>query len=119
MAVNLCVALVEFLARGDKRRRRQPPDEQSIKRRAQLIALTGIAQVELAREAGPSGVQTLRVELFPRSAFQLAEDLLGMIRRDLDEWPQLRTDIVVDHVRAEETERREGAGLRRHQNAPH
>ena len=49
--MNLRVALVESFARGDERCRGQAIREQAVERRAQLIALAGVAQIELAREA--------------------------------------------------------------------
>src|SRR4051794_15027186 len=46
VAMNLRVALIEFFTRGDKRCRGQAIREQTLHRRAQFIALAGIAEIE-------------------------------------------------------------------------
>src|SRR5260370_497119 len=84
------------------RRRRQPLVKQSVERRAQLITLAGVAQVELACEAALRGLDSLGDQLCARAPFQLLEDVLGMLGGDLDQRSQLRADIIVHHVRAEE-----------------
>src|SRR5689334_2645897 len=50
VAMDLGVALVEACAPLLQRLRRELIREQALKRRAQLIALAGVAQVKLARE---------------------------------------------------------------------
>src|SRR3954451_22565706 len=51
VAVNLRMALVESLAHSNERRSGQSPGKQILERGAQLVTLTGIAQIELARKA--------------------------------------------------------------------
>ena len=119
MAVDLRVALVETLARFGQRVRRQLLREQAVERRAQLVALSGVAQVELAGEARRGRAHALGRKLVARLGFERAENVLGMIGGDLVERAQLGADVVVHHVGAEKAERRERAGARRHQNAPH
>ena len=93
------------------------PGKQILERGAQLVTLTGIAQIELARKAASAAVHPLGRDLLAGALFQLPEDLLRVIRADFGERAKLRTNVVVHHVGAEKPQRREGAGLRRHQNA--
>src|SRR5580693_3978314 len=110
MAVHLRMTLVEPRARGHKRFWAQPFGKQSVERRAQLVTLARVAQVELAHEARLRAIHALSVELLARIPFQLSEDALSVIGGELGQWPQLRTDIIVHHVGAKQAERREGAG---------
>jgi len=88
----------EALARGGERR--QAIRAGSVERRAQLIALAGVAQVELAHEtrcAGsrPSVASSWRD--FVSSARKIASACAG---RDLVERLQVGADIVMHHVGA-------------------
>ncbi len=102
-----------------KRVRAQPIDEQSLERGAQFIALSGVAQIELARAAGVGGIHPFGGELVARLRFQLPEAVLGVVGGDLGERAKLRADVIVHHVGAEEAEGGERAGARRDENAPH
>ena len=77
MAVDLRMPLVEFFARGGKRCGGQPLGKQPVERGAQLVALPGIAQVELARENAVGGVHAFGAQLLARLRLQLPEDVLG------------------------------------------
>ena len=75
--------------------------EQSIERSAQLVALAAVAQVKLAREAGIGRLHAFGGKLGAGRAFQLPEDVFGMVGGDLGEGAQLGADVIVHHVGAE------------------
>ncbi len=96
--MELRVALVEALARGGERR--QAIRAGSVERRAQLIALAGVAQVELAHETRLRRIEALGRELLARLCFERAENRFRMRGRDLVERLQVGADIVMHHVGA-------------------
>src|SRR3954454_18163882 len=87
VAMNLRVALIEFFTRGDKRCRGQALREQTLQRRAQFIALAGIAQIEFTHEAGGGWIHSFGFQLFAGFFLQLPENILGVVGRDFGEWP--------------------------------
>src|SRR5262249_49527388 len=107
MAVDLRVALIQTLARGLPRMCGPLLPEKAGARRAQLIALAGIAQVKLAYEPCRRGRHAFGLELLARLPLELAENALGVLRRHRVERPQFRADVVVHDVGAEQPERRE------------
>src|SRR5262249_15599667 len=98
VAMDLGVAPIQPVARRAQRRRRQPTLEQSRERRAQFVALAGVTQVELTREAGVGGVHTFGDQFRARRAFQLPEDVFGVVGGDVGEGAQLGADVIVHHV---------------------
>src|SRR5262249_1769010 len=83
MAVDPGVTIVEPVARGSERGGGEAVGEQSIERRAQLVALAGVAQIELAGESGVRGLQAFGGELPARFVLELPENILGMVGGDL------------------------------------
>src|SRR4029077_13792718 len=83
VAMAAGVTLVEPVPRRSERNGGQPASEQSFERRTQFVSLAGVAQVEFAREAGIGGGHSFGGKLVARLAFQLSENILGMIGGDL------------------------------------
>src|SRR5262249_8618815 len=119
MAMNPSMALVESFSRRRERLRRQPFRKQALDRRAQLVALASVTQVQLADEACRRRGHAFGGELSACLSFQLAENVLGVLGVDLGKRAQLGADVVVHHVGAEEAERGERARTRRDPDAPH
>src|ERR1700722_919890 len=75
------------------------------KRHAQLVALPGIAHVEIALERRRARVEAFFGKLARRLGLDLAKQLLGMSRIEPVERTKLGADVVVQHVGAEQAER--------------
>src|SRR5258708_30628241 len=115
MTVNLRMALVETDPGTGKRVRGHSPDKKTIERRAQLVALPRIAQIEFAYAASSSRIQSLGFDVLARLRFKGREDFLGMIGADVDEGLELAAYVIVHDVGTDEAQRRKRARPRRHQ----
>src|SRR5206468_12047141 len=82
----------------------------------QLEGLAAIAQVERAEDALLWRGESLQLELMPRGAIHLGEQL-ARDREALAQRPYARPDVVVLDVGREEAERREVPGVPRHEHA--
>ena len=119
MTMDLRVALVEFFARTNHGGGIEMSIKQAVERRAQLVALSGVAHVEFAAEACVLLGHAFGLQLLTRLGFEPGIDRLGMFRADLVERHEFRADVVMHHVGAEQAQRREGARTWRHEDAPH
>ncbi len=104
VAVDLGVPLVEARARGGQCVQRDRPVGRGIERRAQLVTLARVAKVELAREPRVGARHAFRRKLGTGVPLQLREDRLGVRGRNLRQRTQLRADVIVHHVRAQQAQ---------------
>ena len=79
--------------------------------------LSNMANATDRGQASRGAAQAFVSQLDLGARFECDEDRLGMIGRDLIERPQLRADIVMHHVGAEQAQCRERARPRWHQDA--
>src|ERR1700734_4328359 len=117
MAVNFGVRLVEALARLLERFAVERILPKSAQRYTQLVALPGIAHVEIALEHGGARVEAFFGKLARRLGFDLAKELLGVRRIEPVERAKLGADVVVQHIGAEQAKRGKRTGPRRHDDA--
>ena len=93
----------------------RPPFE-TVERRSDLIALPGIAQVELAHEPVLAFAQPLGRELPLRPVLQRPETGLGVVRAHRLHPHDLRADVIVNHIGAQQAHGGERTRARRHEN---